>query len=361
MYKVWLTNKNQGNLLRLLPSFRYSRAPITNNTNLTNYLNGAEKSTEFIVTFGDLTLRERMTARLPITNSPIEKVNSVYYQSSSPSVLDIEKVWLIRKKYGLDLTEPSDNRNNDCCLTFNPTTEGTGLKILDEIDGLSNNRNLQSFITNYGRRCRYKVPFNSEEFISKLREICGGKSRAELETDTRRNKIRKPSTVLPPPVLRYDNKIDTKVVNDQISDYANELSKATQTLNTRRGDSGDPDPLKNEDTAPRFAKKTDLIDQIDISTNPVPSNDLSAFLVGFATLDIGLDLRRFINTISTAYFGSFGNDRRPSDEIDFASLNKGGSNEILNGGPWIPIDNPPEPVGNQSSPTQNNYGPNILI
>jgi len=338
-------------------NFKYTRAAndIQSNTDLGEYLTGNKKSSEGIVSFVD-----RGQAQ-----GPEEYKLELYSQMTPPT--DKEKVWLIRTKYGLSLL--NEKAGDDCCNAKKPINSNISPKYFpsDNINYNSDN----SFLTGKSEKglditgkpklnkfavgCEYIVDMASSVVIDKLKEICGKKTEVDKKDKTR-NKKTKTKNRKTPPILTYDKKTDELVEQKLLNNYIEQVGNSAKTLNILKGRplSGVDDPSAAVNSPPRFGQKADVeIFKADLVKDGPPAGSVSAWLANFATMDIHADLKRFVNTIGTAWATSHSSKPVDDDKIDFGALDTPLP-------PLPPLDNPLMPrqrtgeATSQSSPDEPN-------
>jgi hypothetical protein len=303
------------------PQFKYSRMSIGIDTDLTSFFNGTREPSEFLV-------------------------NSVGFKSSKSSekISDKEKIWLIRKKYGLDLINTDAGEN--CCNAKLMTND---ISIPEPItnrikDGYVNKRlSVNKFLTgkptqgkdlSTGKQlfdvgCEYVVDLASPEVISKLEQICSAKKEIPKNDATRNKKISQaisPKTNLPVPT--YTPSIDEYVTNRINLNYIDETGKSAKRMFDEKGgeSSGQRDVLPSDSPLPRFARKADVT-ELGIQTGPISTNSISRFLAEFATMDIRSDIRFAINTLASYWATSTSSD--PIDQKGSGEIHKGSLNTPL--------------------------------
>jgi hypothetical protein len=149
------------------PNFKYNTASITRKTDLRPYLTGTAKPTAILYSPKiDFDFRKKPIWYRNYTDlkNQDDEIDTFFDGSVNTSLIsstgwhrffvsDEEKIFLIRKKYGLNDIDP------ECCQ-------------------------------NPGEKCRYIIDFSSEEFLKKIKDRCGQtKSKEEEDNDAKRSSI----------------------------------------------------------------------------------------------------------------------------------------------------------------------------
>jgi hypothetical protein len=303
-------------------NFKYTRLGknIQNDTDLTGYLTGVKEKSEGKV------VSIRIPGEVPGGGSIVYKL---YPYIGAPT--NKEKVWLIRKKYGLDLINPEAGFN--CCNAKKPIDSQTppiGFPS-SNIKGDSD----KPFLTGtpalkigakqtYRVGCEYLVDLADPAVINKLREICSKKKEVDKKDKTPNKKTStSPKKKTNTPVLSYTREINEEVTNNVLINYITQVGNSAQTLYQQKGGdtatAGTDDPSTSVNALPRFGQKA-AVELFAQSSSPVPSTSVSRWLVGFATMDIHSDLRRFVNTIGTSWASSHSSNPVNPDKIDNGAL-----------------------------------------
>lgn len=316
------------NQYKVSPNFKYTREIIQYDTNLIDYLNGFKQSSEF-----------QIIGASPLGGSIVKYSQKPVLEGKPPT--DKEKVWLIRKKYGLDLINPE--AGNNCCNTRKPINSAT---VSDTQNFPSDNIRLDSqkqFLTGepnqvaivgtdgkvknelrYKVGCEYLVDLADPDVINKLREICSKKEEIPKDDKTSGKKTSKsPSGKNNTPVLSYNDQLNNEVQNMNLVNYLTQMGTSNQQLYREKGGdgatAGTNDQLPSLMGSPRFGQKAS-VEVFAQNQSSAPTTGVSQWLVGFATMDIHADLVNFINTLATAFATSYDGNPVPSNRIDVAAL-----------------------------------------
>lgn len=189
-----------------IPKFKYARTARYNifpsgQVELSPYFNGRkpDQLEEFYV---EIFSQAPSTPMAP-------PIVSVYKNTIFPPITDKEKIYLIRRKYGLYLidkdagkkirysvtgvssTGTTGDETTCCCFLYNNINDksqydylefpndGNGRKAIDKYDGIGG--------------CKYKIKFNSQDFIQKLKDSCSSKKDSDPGCFSADTKITTPS------------------------------------------------------------------------------------------------------------------------------------------------------------------------
>ena len=317
-------------------NFKYTRAAnnIQSNTDLVKYLTGIEESSEGVV----------ITVLTPVGQK--ETLKLVLYTQKTPTT-DKEKVWLIRTKYGLSLL--NEKAGADCCNAKKPINSDISPKNFpsDNINYNSDN----SFLTGKSAQvrgttgepkpnkfavgCEYIVDMASSVVIDKLKEICGKKKEVDPTDKTPHKKTITP-TPKTSPVRTYDKETDKLVEQKLLNNYTKQVGDSATTLNRLKGISGVNDPSATVNSHPRFGQKAD-VEIFKQKKDGPPAGSVSAWLANLATMDIHGDLKRFANTLATAWATSHSSKPVDNNKINyFAALDTPWRQFEANSDPLVP-------------------------
>lgn len=221
--------------------FKYTRSNINSTTDLTKILYGTELPSEKYA-FLSSGLYRNLEYKLPV------------------KITDKEKVYLIRKKYGLDEVLPGEN----CCSVFDVPAD----------------KNIFPITTN----CQYLYDFTSPAFIKKLEEFCGKKEEDKNKENEKKNKTtiddKKPATTHG----QTEEKRAQHAV--KMDDARKQDDRRNQKRNTA-GYQGTPDSIQNLAQAPRLGVQALIPGNISYDL-PITDSE-SQQRIAFETLDTERD------------------------------------------------------------------------